>query len=279
MPTLNQVYEAFVRALRAETTTDPDPSTPEGPNARLASIAQVAADEHAAAERNRQLKYPSIEVSIASDTPLRGEQGMGIWRGRWSYDDAGHRIGRIFETDIRARFQCSVYAHALDDQHDVNDLDDDLRTVITRFNPNHRGAFLLDEDGTPMQNVDTLQNDGGGPRPGQRNRREYERDVVVEFTELTDEAEEYGPTPRIDRAITPIDGESHGWANAPVENGIRAQPDPERVEDILNNEISAVHELTTETIESGEEAIVSGTLAQDGTLIHDGTLSYRDSDQ
>ena len=240
MPTLNEVYQAFVRALRAETEPDPNPGTPEGPNARLAPIAQVVDDEHAADERNRTKNLPSIEVEIASDTPIKGDEGLGIWRGRWSYDDKGHRIGRIFETDIRARLQCSILAHAMDDEHDVNDLDDDLRTVITRFSPNERGAFLKDKNGVPLQNIDKLRNDGGGPRSGQRNLREYERDVVIEFTELTDEAEEYGPTPRVDRAITPIDGESHGWTGAPssVEGGIRARPDPDRVKKILEERVN-----------------------------------------
>lgn len=273
MPSPKQIYDAVVRALERETDPDPNPGTPTGPNARLSAFSTVNPDIHDASGRNRDHKFPGIDVTLERKRRLDEGDAFGEWTGEFEYDDKGQMVGRIFSKFWRVTLQLSVVMWAGDTDHTITGLDGDLESVLSRFDTNVRGDFLLAEDGTPLQNIKSIADEGGEMGRGSSSIREYDHEATIEFEEIIYEREEFGPTPTINNVLYPRSDEHHAAPETSPGDVVGDVPQ-ERID--IEPTLQTIATDDTATISANETEQVYGTLDHDGTLEQDGTLTYLD---
>ena len=274
MPNPEQVYDAVVRALEAEVSSDPNPDSPVGADARLSSFAQINPDVHDEGGFNRHLKLPSIDVTLDRQTRQDAGGVTGEWTGEWDFDTNGNPRGRIFAKQWRVRVLFTVFMWAGDDDHTITGLDSDLTSVLNRFDTKLRGDFLVDENGTALQGIQSVTDLGGENARGTSNTRAYDHELEVEFTNRIPESE-YGPTPHVANVLFPSPGEHHGDPETP-ESDIVGDVPQDRID--AERSLSAVSAGTATTVGDGDVALVRGTFTHDGTLVHDGTVEFLPDD-
>ena len=216
MPSPKEVYDAVVWALEAETEPDPDPDSPESANARLSSIATINPDIHDAGGYNRDHKFPGIDVTLDRKTRLDDGGSTGEWMGEFAFDDDGHMTGRIFSKLWRVRLLFNVVMWAGDETHTITGLDDDLESVLSRFDTDLRGDFLRAEDGTALQ-LRSFTDEGGEMGRGSSSIREYEHEATTVFEQRIAESE-YGEIPTVKNVLVPLPEEHHGDPRTSVED-------------------------------------------------------------
>ena len=269
MASPQEIYEAVVRVLKAETEPDPNPDSPVGANARLSEIATINPDIHDASGRNRQHKFPGIGVTLDRKSRLDDGDATGEWTGEFDFDDNGQMNGRIFSKLWRVRLLFSVVMWSGDSDHTITGLSDDLESVLSRFDTKLRGDFLRKEDGTALQ-IRSFTDQGGEMGRGSSSLREYEHEVTIEFEQLINE-NEYGPTPTVENVLVPLPGEHHGDPTT-LEDEIMGDVTQDRID--REPLVEAVVSGETLSIPTGTTEYVTATFDHDGTIDHDGTLEF-----
>lgn len=269
MPSPKTLYDSVVRALRAE-LSDPDPDTPQGPNGRLSSFAQINPDIHDSGGFNRDLPLPGVDVTLDRKSRLDDGGSQGEWTGEWARDADGNPTGRIFSKLWEVRLLFNVVMWTGDEVHDITGLDEDLSTVLDRFDPDARADFLHDEDGNAIQNIRDFSDEGGEMGRDRSNLREYEHEAIVEFEQRIDEAEEYGPTPTVNNVLVPEPGEHYGGDE--FEDSIEGDVPLDRIE--TEFALTSVGAGDSVTVASTDTALVYGELDHNGRIEHDGTVSH-----
>lgn len=133
----------------------------------------------------------------------------------YATDDAGARIGRIWEVTYRMRLEVDIFTAAGDSRHDIADLGADLKQALYRYDAQTRGDLLPDPT-TPVESDETeaeiteLTVSDGEPAddltasPSIRRRRQT---VHTRFVDRLNEADEYGPRATVEEVITAGDGD------------------------------------------------------------------------
>lgn len=162
---------------------------------------------------------PAVEIQ-ATDVPMTA---TGPTRAGTVTDDAGGPIGFLYEYPHTASIQSDVYTVAGSD-YDATALGTTVRQALRRYDAHGRGDPLLADDGTALADVgDVLVGDGRRRDDLTTNAslHRWIQELTVDFTEVVNGAEAYGPMPY----ATAID-----WAK-PGEMGDGAADEPEVVYD------------------------------------------------
>lgn len=135
-------------------------------------------------------------------------------------DDAGGRIGYIFESTFDATLQIDLWLAVDDDRYDADELIQQTRTSLREYDSAELDADLQDANGNPLDDIKQIRvrapswDLDTNTSPSARKRM---LEVDVRFVDRLNTAEEYGDLPYVETVDYPHDGDFGGGETKNIE--------------------------------------------------------------
>lgn len=129
-------------------------------------------------------------------------------------DDAGRRIGRIWQANYDMDVQIDIHTIAgASEARSISTLEQQVRRALQRYDSQLRGESFPDEDGTDIGGIREFALGDSTPendltRTPSLLRQRFS--ASVGFVDRLNEVEEFGPIPTIETVLTPRDGDFVG---------------------------------------------------------------------
>lgn len=149
--------------------------------------------------------FPAIEAHpVAVDRVVSDTERVG-----YVTDDAGDRIGLIYDVNYTADIQLDVYATAGGD-YDATRLATAMKRALFQYDGSLRDDPLPEGDGTGLTEATGLTVNDGERRDqlaGTPALRRYLQRITVRYFDRINSVEEYGPVPAIKHVEYPRPGD------------------------------------------------------------------------
>jgi hypothetical protein len=156
---------------------------------------------------DNDVHWPHGEIIIVSN--IRADQWNTDLVG-YETDDAGNRIGYLYDAKFNAEMQLNIWISAPSDNWDIQNLGSQLERGMRRYGENRKDPDSLpDGEGGTLTEVTNFSIVNGGTLPLQQSanppHRGYQLTVGFSFTDRINTAEEYGEEDYVATVTVPND--------------------------------------------------------------------------